>query len=338
MGLMSRVAKGAAKGIVIGLSAALVACGDSGTGPTPPEPPPNRVRLQSDADDYIGQGRTYEYTPASAALTVTATGGRLSVHIDGDESWFGEFQMPATATRIEAGTYANLARYPFHDPSRGGLSWSGEGRGCNTLTGSFTVDTVRYAGDTLTAIDLSFEQHCEGGAPALRGTIHWRRNNSTAPPGPQAIPANLWRPPAGSVPASGDYVFLQSDAGDFIGQGSTYTYTEANSTISVTATGGLLTVGVSGAEHWSGDFRVMSALSRLERGYYPNLQRYPFHNPVRGGLSWTGEGRGCNTLLGWFAIDRVTYSGNTLTGIDLRFEQRCEGGTAALRGAIRWDR
>lgn len=326
------------KSMVIAFAAALVACSDSGTGPDRGEPEPNRVRLQSDANDYIGQGRTYEYTSATAALTITATGGRLSVHVEGDESWFGEFQMPATATRIAVGTYSNLERYPFHDPAEGGLSWYGEGRGCNMLTGSFTVDSVGYVGDTLTGIDLRFEQHCEGGTAALRGTIHWRRNNATAAPGPQAIPTSLWRPPAGSVPASGDYVFLQSDPGDFIGQGLTRTYTEANSTITINASGGLLSVGVGGTESWSGEFRVMSSLSRIERGYYPDLQRYPFHNPVRGGLSWSGEGRGCNTLLGWFAVDRVTYSGNTLMGFDLRFEQRCEGGTAALRGAIRWDR
>ena len=39
--------------------------------------------------------------------------------------------------------------------------------------GWFVVDAVTYVGDTLTAIDLRFEQHCEGHAPALRGEIHW---------------------------------------------------------------------------------------------------------------------------------------------------------------------
>ena len=63
----------------------------------------------------------------------------------------------------------------------------------------------------------------------------------------------------------------------------------------------------------------MNSLSRIETGYYPDLERFPFHNPAKGGLSWTGEGRGCNTLRGWFAVDRVTYSGSTLTAIELRF-------------------
>jgi hypothetical protein len=59
------------------------------------------------------------------------------------------------------------------DNQAAGMSWSGEGRVCDTLTGWFVVDSVTYVGETLTAIDLRFEQHCEGTAPALYGKIHW---------------------------------------------------------------------------------------------------------------------------------------------------------------------
>jgi len=40
----------------------------------------------------------------------------------------------------------------------------------------------------------------------------------------------------------------------------------------------------------------MDSLTQLQPGYYGNLSRYPFHNHVRGGLSWSGNGVGCNTL------------------------------------------
>ena len=318
------------------IAVVVMSCGgDSGI--TRPAPVPTFISLRSDPGDFIGGGRSYDYNLSNAVIEVTESGGLLRVSIDGDERWDGEFQAPSTITTLTPGTYTNLQRFPFHDPARGGLNWSGEGRGCNTVTGSFTVDTARYTLGVPVAIDLRFEQHCEGGGPALRGTIHWRASDATQPGGPvRPIPGTLWQPPAGSVPATGDFAYLTSQSGDFIGQGQTYTYTPANATISATGNGSRVTVGVSGAQTWVGEFQPMNSLTRIETGYYPDLERFPFHNPAKGGLSWSGEGRSCNTLRGWFAVDRVTYSGSTLTAIELRFEQRCEGGTAALRGAVRW--
>lgn len=312
---------------------ATASCGEI-TEPSKPVAP-NFVRLESDAGDYIGGGQAYNYTQADAIVAVSASGGRLSVSVRGDQDWSGEFQSPSGLSRVQPGKYTNLQRYPFHDPAAGGLTWFGDGRGCNTLSGSFTVESVTYVGDELTAIDLRFEQRCDGATAALRGTIHWRADDTTAPPGPvNPVPTSLWRPAPGSTPNSGNYVYLKSDAGDYIGAGQTYTYTGA--VITITAKGGHLSVTINGAQWWYGDFQTMSTLSQLQPGYYADLRRHPFHNPVKGGLSWYGEGRGCNTLIGWFAVDGVTYADGKLTKLDLRFEQRCEGSSSALRGAIHW--
>ncbi len=314
-------------------------CGADKSGITGPgrSPTPNDVQLQSDPGDYIGGGQNYGYTQANAVFAVTANGGHLSFGIQGDQQWSGEFQSPSALTQLQPGDYTNLQRYPFNDPALGGLSWSGEGRGCNTLSGSFTVDSVTYDHGNLTAIDLRFEQHCEGGTAALHGTIHWRSDDTTRPPGPVTpVPVGLWRPAPGSTPSAGSYVYLSSDVGDFIGAGQTYTYTPGNAAIAVTANAGHLSVTVNGVQSWFGDFQAMSTVRQLQPGYYADLRRYPFHNPVKGGLDWVGEGRGCNTLLGWFAIDGDTYTNGNLTALELRFEQRCEGGTPALHGAIHW--
>jgi hypothetical protein len=93
---------------------------------------------------------------------------------------------------------------------------------------------------------------------------------------------------------------------------------------------------VGGPGGWNGEFQAMNSISQIEPGYYGNLTRYPFHNPVKGGISWSGYGRGCNTITGWFAVDRVVYSNGALTALDLRFEQHCEGGTTALHGVVHW--
>ncbi|GAA5002833.1 hypothetical protein [Streptomyces siamensis] len=57
---------------------------------------------------------------------------------------------------------------------RGGLDVHGDGRGCTTSTGEFTVTRPARGDDgAVEAFAATFVQHCEGGAAALRGTIHY---------------------------------------------------------------------------------------------------------------------------------------------------------------------
>jgi hypothetical protein len=153
------------------------------------------------------------------------------------------------------------------------------------------------------------------------------------------IPTTLWQLAPGLVPASGNYVYLESDPGDYIGQGQAYLYVPATAVLTVAqksnANGPCLDVRVNGDKWWFGDFQAMNTLTDLEPGFYPNLLRFP-GNPTQGGLDWEGDGRGSNTLTGWFVVDSVTYANDALTGVALRFELHSEGGTPALHGAIRW--
>ncbi|MDJ0701475.1 MAG: hypothetical protein QNJ07_16630 [Woeseiaceae bacterium] len=306
--------------------------------PPPPSPDPTSITLSSDAGDFIGQGNTYTYSQANALITVTVTDANLEMRVEGDESWTGNFVLPNTMSTLQVGTYTNLTRYPFHDAAVGGLDWSGEGRGCNILSGSITIESVIYNGSVLEEIDFTFEQFCENGSAALRGDIRWDASDPTEPPGPTAsLPAGLWAPAAGVVPDTGSFIYLESQPGDYIGAGANYLYTLETAVVTAMANDGRLSVSVSGNEIWNGDFQAMSSVSQLDAGYYGELQRYPFHNPVKGGLNWSGEGRGCNRLEGWFVVDSVTYDGAALETIELRFEQHCEGNGPALNGAIRWD-
>ena len=306
--------------------------------PPPPPPAPTSVDLSSDAGDQIGAGQSYSYTNADAQITVTSQVARFIIIIDGDESWKGEFELPDTFTELQPGTYENLTRFGFHDRAVGGLSWTGEGRGCNTSSGRLIIDSVTFDGTTLTEIDLQFEQYCSGSTAALRGDIHWNANDATSPPGPVVPPpAGLWEPAQGTTPSSDNYIYLESAPGDYIGAGANYLYTGATALISVHAANARLSVGINANEGWNGDFQAMSSVSFLEVGYYPDVQRYPFHNPTKGGMSWSGEGRVCGNVTGWFLVDSVTYDGNTLTAISLRFEQLCEDSFGALRGEIHWD-
>lgn len=300
----------------------------------------NYVYLASDAGDFVGEGRTEIYTQVNSVLTVRSeTSGELGVGINGNRQWGATFKAMVPLTRVEPGYYPDAQRWPFGNPALGMMEFGGS---CNQLSGWFVIDSITYSGNDVTALDARFEQHCEFATPALRGKIHWRSDDPTQPAGPQVPPpAGLWTPPAGSVPATGNVVYLQSDANDFIGQGLTKAYTPLDSIIEVggggmTAAGNRFQLTVRGDQEWTGFFQAMNTLSDLQPGYYGNLQRFPGNNPVFGGISWNGEGRGCGTATGWFVIDSVTYSGSTLDSIELRFEQHCEGFTPALHGLVRW--
>ncbi len=320
--------------------------------PGPVQPPPalwrapadatpaagNYIYLESDPGDFIGQGEVAMYTQADSIISSFSSGNHLTLTIRGDQDWSGDFQGMSSVAQLEPGYYGNLRRYPFNNPARGGLDWSGEGRDCNTLSGWFVVDSATYSAGALTAIDLRFEQHCDEFIPALRGQIHWDSSDTTRPPGPvQPPPPDLWRPPSGSTPAAGNYVYLQSDPGDFVGAGGTYTFTPDNATVSVAGTGADVSVSAISAQHrFGGSFEGMISITQIQPGYYPHLQRYPFHNPARGGLGWSGDFRGCNRLIGWVVVDAVTYTGTAITALDLRFEQHCEWQIPALRGQVHW--
>jgi hypothetical protein len=298
----------------------------------------NYVYLQSDGGDYIGGGRTYLYTSADTLIAITNSGLSIDAVLTGNQNWRGGFKLPSAAGTLQAGYFKDLTRTPFSDPAVGGIDWGGEGRGCNTIVGWVIIDNIVLVGGAVESLDLRFEQHCEGGSAALHGQIHWNKADVTAgqPSAPVPIPSNLWRAGAGAVPASGNYMYLESTQGDYIGAGRTYSYNQSNATIKLRPSGGYLGLSIAGDQNWSGDFQGMRGLSTLAVGYYGGLSRYPFHNPVLGGLNWSGEGRGCNTLSGWFVVDKTTYNGTTLTALDLRFEQHCEGGTSALRGQLHW--
>jgi hypothetical protein len=64
------------------------------------------------------------------------------------------------------------------------LSVYGDGRGCNTLTGSFRVKQAVFSAvdNSLENFDGTFIQHCEGATPALTGEVKYDAEPVTAPP------------------------------------------------------------------------------------------------------------------------------------------------------------
>jgi hypothetical protein len=87
----------------------------------------------------------------------------------------GEFISVTVATNglnrnLASGAYADAERAPFATAGHPGLDVTMQGRGCNTVSGSFVIHSVNIAPDqSVDFIDVSFSQLCEGQLPALVG-------------------------------------------------------------------------------------------------------------------------------------------------------------------------
>lgn len=142
-------------------------------------------QMTSDTGDYIGAGKTYLYTSAFDTIGYRATQQYVSGGVNAaNGDWWGAEFAPAQGDVLVAGaTYSNARRYPFNG-SGPGMDVSGNGRGCNTLVGSFTVNQIGFSSTNgaLDRLDLNFEQHCEGATPALRGRLRYRARADFTPP------------------------------------------------------------------------------------------------------------------------------------------------------------
>ena len=142
------------------------------------------LTMSSDPGDYIGQGQQYSYSTDANDVFSASDGGNgahISVNAANGDWWYLDFAAPA-GQQLAPGTYSDAIRYPFQSEGPG-LSVSGNGRGCNTLTGSFTVTEITFGPfQYLQSFAASFEQHCEGATSALRGTVH-----VVNPPAPEPL-------------------------------------------------------------------------------------------------------------------------------------------------------
>jgi Thrombospondin type 3 repeat len=133
------------------------------------------VLFDSQAGDYIGQGLRQHFDAANAEIRVDRNNdGGVTFHVDGSDSWTLDF-TGAGGGQVDPGVYEGATRYPFNGPTEPGLDVSGAGRGCNSLSGRFEVFEAEYAGNgDVLRFSADFEQHCEGGAPALLGSVRYR--------------------------------------------------------------------------------------------------------------------------------------------------------------------
>ncbi|WP_329236018.1 hypothetical protein OHB07_33265 [Streptomyces sp. NBC_00111] len=135
------------------------------------------LAFSGDEGDWISGGGSYSYsTDSQDKVSVTGSSDNrvVSLSVDGANGDWWDLDLAAPAgTTLAPGTYDGATRYPFNEGAEPGLSLGGNGRGCNTLTGSFTVTAVEFGPlGYVKELDATFEQHCEGGETAARGEVH----------------------------------------------------------------------------------------------------------------------------------------------------------------------
>jgi hypothetical protein len=133
---------------------------------------PLSYRFVSDPGDYIGGGITKSYTNATTVFTLGGTASGVGFGVSGLRDTWTVSLAPRTGDTLRVGTYPNAQR--FADAEHPEVDVYGNGRGCNRTSGSFTIREIVFnAEGAVTALWATFEQHCEGLEPALRGTIRY---------------------------------------------------------------------------------------------------------------------------------------------------------------------
>lgn len=127
-----------------------------------------------DGNDYIFNG-----TMSVTKGTFTAQGSDKVVRVAVTPSdpaqglwWDLDFSSTQLGLPLTTQVYDGAIRYPFELPGVPGLSVSGDGRGCNTLTGRFEIQELVWSAGKVSRFTATFEQHCENGPSVLRGCIH----------------------------------------------------------------------------------------------------------------------------------------------------------------------
>ncbi|MFF4353756.1 hypothetical protein [Streptomyces sp. NPDC001530] len=126
----------------------------------------------SDSGDYIGQGVAKTHTGSTSTFSLSGRGDGVQSGVSGKREYWTALLTPPTGEQFQTGHTYQAQR--SSGTGVAGLDVFGNGRGCNTVTGELTVTKLARGDDgTIKAFAARFVQHCEGGEPALHGTIHY---------------------------------------------------------------------------------------------------------------------------------------------------------------------
>ncbi len=157
------------------------------------------LEMSGPAGEYITQGQVYDIQPTDGGAFAADKNYRNGVHVwftdtkDINGWWNLYFAAPNNAL-LTPGLYPYAQRFSFGDRTAPGLDVSGEGRGCNTICGSFRVYEITYGpGDTIESFWADFTQNCECLDKAMAGTIKFNAHATPVRPTSWGAIKSLYR-------------------------------------------------------------------------------------------------------------------------------------------------
>lgn len=146
------------------------------------------VTMVSESGDWVGAGTSRLWRTPRDSITTGGSKSLLGVSVSGASGSFTlDFAAP-NGRRLEPGFYGGAQRYPFEEAGTPGLDVSGDGRGCNEVSGRFWVLDLSRDHSRVWVV---YEEHCEGGQPAVFGEI---RIGEKRPGGPVVAPTRVQWP------------------------------------------------------------------------------------------------------------------------------------------------
>jgi len=134
------------------------------------------------AQGYLGQGQSYYFDSFDGSMSISGSDAGPSgiprfVSINffgsGNSGSFASLDFATNKLGVDLvpGTYSTVQRASFASPGYAGLDVGFDGRGCNTVSGSFTVLDAVYVGTQVQRFDATFTENCDSTSPSLTGRV-----------------------------------------------------------------------------------------------------------------------------------------------------------------------
>jgi hypothetical protein len=293
---------------------------------------PDELWIDSAQGDSIGRGRSADYTGkntffSGTVYNILASAGPWRLEIDS-----------GNAARFLCGTFTGATENrPADTPY---ISMSGDGAGCNTTTGSFTIYEIAFdARGEITRLNMTFDQTCDASTGPMVGLV--RFNATTPTPVPDlpasAEPSNVLTPSpvptstfSGFTSANADEFEFRSDPNSSVGLGRSADSTGREVTVSGSANAAQIVAG-----GWTMELDAAHE-SRFAEGTY---QTGPIATASQASISVFGGGRDCPAPYGTLTIYQLaTDSSGRITRLNATFSESCDSRNGPpLVGYIRFN-